>query len=85
MTLRILMKKAIAENFNTFFTELGPKLSSKIPHLLINFEHSLQRDYTSLVEKSMIHDELSQAPQTLKTKKSSRYDETISHDQFLSL
>ena len=55
-----------------------------IPHLLISFEHSLHEDYISL-EKPMTHDELNEALQTLKTKKSSGYDENISHYQFLSL
>ena len=59
-------------------------LTIYIPHLLIGFEHSLHEDYISL-EKPMTHDELNEALQTLKTKKSSGYDENISHYQFLSL
>ena len=55
-----------------------------IPHLLISFEDSLHEDYISL-EKPMTHDELNEALQTLKTKKSSGYDENKSHYQFLSL
>ena len=39
--LKFLDKKAIAENFNKFFSEIGPKLASKIPHSLIIFEHFL--------------------------------------------
>ena len=39
--LKFFDKKAIAENFNKFFSEIGPKLASKIPHSLIIFEHFL--------------------------------------------
>ena len=30
--LEFFDEKTIAENFNTFFSEIGPKLASKIPH-----------------------------------------------------
>ena len=63
--------KSIAENFNKFFSEVGPKLRSKIPHSLISFEHFLQGDYHSLEEKPIIDDELNEALQTLKTNRKS--------------
>ena len=71
-------KKTIAENFNNFFNEIEPKLASKIPHSLISFEHFLHGDYPSLEEKPITDDELNEALQTLKTKKSSGYDEISS-------
>ena len=37
--LEFFDKKTIVENFNKFFSEIEPKLASKIPHLLISFEH----------------------------------------------
>ena len=48
-------KKTIAENFNKFFSEFGPKLASKILHSLVSFEHP------SLEEKPIIDDELNKA------------------------
>ena len=59
--LELFDKKTIAENFNKFFSEIGPKLAFKIPHWLISFEDFLHSDYPSLEEK--------QALQTFKTKK----------------
>ena len=76
--LEFFDKKTIAENFNKFFSEIGPKLPSKIPHLLISFEHFLHGDYPSLEEKPITDDELNEALQTLKTKKRSGYDEISS-------
>ena len=84
-------KKTIAENFNKFFSEIGPKIPSKIPHSLISFGHFLHGDYLSFEEKPITDDELNEALQTLKTKKSYGFDEIssdvikhISH-QFLCL
>ena len=71
-------KRTIAENFNKFFSEIGHKLASKIPHSLISFEHSLHGDYPSLEEKPITDDELNEALQTLKTKRSSGYDKISS-------
>ena len=86
--LEFLIKKTIAENFNNFFSEIGPKPVFKIPHSLISFEHFLHGDYPSLEEKHITDDELNEAVEKLKTKKSSGYDEIsseISRYQFLSL
>ena len=71
-------KKGIAENFNSFFSEIGPKLVSKIPHPLINFEHFLHGDYPFLEEKPITDDELNEALQALKLKKRSGYDKISS-------
>ena len=76
--LEIFDKKTIAKIFNKFFSEIGPKLASKIPHSLISFEHFLHGDYPSLEEKPITDDELNEALQTLKTKKSSGCDEISS-------
>ena len=62
-------KKTIAENFNKFFSEIGPKIPSKIPHSLISFGHFLHGDYLSLEEKPITDDELNEALQKLKKKK----------------
>ena len=69
--------KTIAENFNIFFSEIGPKLVSKIPYSFISFEHFLHGDYPSLEEKPITDDELNEALQTLKTKKSSEISSDV--------
>ena len=76
--LEFFDKKTIAENFNKFFSKIGPKLASKIPHWLISFEDFLHGDYPSLEEKPITDDELKEALQTLKTKNSSGYDQIFS-------
>ena len=76
--LELFNNKAIAENFDKFFSEIKPKLASKIGHSLISFEHFLHGDYPSLEEKPITDDELNEALQTLKTKNSSGYDEISS-------
>ena len=64
--LEFFNNKIIVENFNKFFSEIGPKLASKIPHSLISFEHFLHGDYPSLEKKLITDDELNEALQTLK-------------------
>ena len=49
--LEIFDQKTMAENFDKSFSEVGPKLGSKIPHSLITLKHLLQVDYSSLEEK----------------------------------
>ena len=67
MTFSFFYKKTIAESFNKCFSEIVPKLASKIPHLLISFERFLHGNYSSLEEKPITDDELNEAFQTLKT------------------
>ena len=43
--LEFFNNKIIVENFNKFFSEIGPKLASKISHSLMSFEHFLHGDY----------------------------------------
>ena len=77
----IFDQMTVAENFNNFFSEIGPKLESKIPYSIISFEHFLQGDYQILEEKPVADDELNEAIKFLKSKKSSGCDE-ISSDVF---
>ena len=70
--LEVFDKKAVAETFNKFFSEIGPKFSFKIPHSLTSFEQFLHGD------SPWKNDELNEAPQTLKAKKSSEYDDIYS-------
>ena len=76
---QIFDKKAIAKNFNNFFNEIGPKLATKIPHSLISFQHFLHGNYPPLEEKPIADDELNEALQILKTRKSSGYDDIFSN------
>ena len=76
--LEFFDEKAIANYFNNFFSQIGPKLASKTPYLLIIFENVLHGDYPSLEEKPITDDELNESLQTSKTKKSSGYDEISS-------
>ena len=62
----IFDQMTIAENFNNFFSEIGPKLASKIPDSIISFEHFLQGDYQILEEKAVTDEELNEAIKTLK-------------------
>ena len=78
--LEFFDKKAIAENFNNFFSEIEPKLASEIPNSLISFDHFLHDDYPSSEKKPITDDQLNEALQILKTKKSSGYDEISSDD-----
>ena len=67
--LEFFDKKTIVEKFSKFSCEVGATLASKIPHLLISFEHFLHGDYPSLEKKPIRDDELNEALPTLKTKK----------------
>ena len=67
--LEIFDKKTIAKIFNKFFSEIGPKLASKIPHSLISFEHLLHGDYPSLEETHVTDEELNEALEILKRRK----------------
>ena len=49
--LEIFDQKIMAENFDKFLSEIGPKLGSKLPHSLITLKHFLKVDYPSLEEK----------------------------------
>ena len=90
MTLSFF-KKTKAEYFNKFFSEIAPKLPSKIPHSLISFEKILHGDYPSLEEKPITDEELNEALQTLKQRKPLDMMRFLlmlsntSHHQFLSL
>ena len=68
------LKKTKAENVNKFVSETGPKLTSKILHSSISFEHFLPNPRG----KTITDDGLNEALQTVKTKKSSGYDEISS-------
>ena len=64
-----------SKSFIKFFSEVGPKIVFKIPHSFISFEHFLHGDYPLLQEKPVTDGESNETLNTLKTTKSSGYDE----------
>ena len=56
--VEILDKKEIAENFNRYFVNVGPKLATTIPTTRKKFEDFLSGNYPTLNEYSLTYDEL---------------------------
>ena len=67
--------KTIAENFNTFFTNVGPKLAEKIPNVENHFTEYLTRSENQLENKELSFDEFEKAFKSLKRNKAAGYDE----------
>ena len=63
-------KKTIAEEFNSYFINVGPKLATKIPPSNTNFESYNPKITTSFLEKSLKEKEFKDAFFALKTNKS---------------
>ena len=63
-------KKTIAEEFNSYFINVGPKLATKIPPSNTNFESYLPNITTSFLEKPLKEKEFKDAFFALKTNKS---------------
>ena len=66
----ITYKKTIAEEFNSYFINVGPKLATKIPPSNTNFESYLPNITTSFLEKPLKEKEFKDAFFALKTNKS---------------
>ena len=67
--------KAIAANFNNFFTEIGPNLAKDIYPSLVTFETYLKRFHKNQKENDLTINELKEAFFSLKTNKSPGYDD----------
>ena len=67
--------KAIAANFNKFFTEIGPNLAKDIYPSLVTFETYLKRFHKNQKENDLTINELKEAFFSLKTNKSPGYDD----------
>ena len=63
-------KKTIAEEFNSYFINVGPKLATKIPPSNTNFESCLPNITASFLEKPLKEKEFKDAFFALKTNKS---------------
>ena len=69
----------IAEEFNKFFINIGPELSSKIPNVQNNFENYLNYVNTSIESSEITAQELKNSFSSLKINKSSGYDDISSN------
>ena len=65
----------IANEFNKFFINIGPKLAQKIPQLLKCFESYLNRVNSEMENKFTTIDELKETFYPLKTNKSADYED----------
>ena len=71
--------KSIAENFNSFFTHIGPKLASTIPETQRNFESYLDPSHNTYHNSCLTDKELKEAISSLKLNKSPGFDEINSN------
>ena len=67
--------KSIAENFNRYFTEIGPTLAKKVDSSSVNFHQYLEAYNITQPEKDLTVNELKDAFFSLKLNKSPGYDE----------
>ena len=63
-------KKTIAEKFNSYFINVGPKLATKIPPSNTNFESYVPNITTFFLEKPLKEEEFKDPFFALKTNKS---------------
>ena len=68
-------KDAIINNFNKYFTEIGPNLAKKIPSTNENCDQFLEGNYPSLHEENFTYDEIKTAIDSLKPNSSPGFDE----------
>ena len=68
----------IANGFNKFFTEIGPKLANSIPDSSKNFKDFMNISETTLQESVLQDEELQEAFDSLKSNKSPGFDEISS-------
>ena len=64
----------IANCFNKFFVDIGPKLASMIPKSQTKFDQYLNPHQTLMGEANLTDDEIKETLRSLKLKKSTGYD-----------
>ena len=69
----------IANCFNKFFVDIGPKLASMIPESQTKFDQYLNPHQTFMGEANLTDDELKEALRSLKPNKSPGYDNISSN------
>ena len=67
--------KDIAEEFNNFFTNVGPNVAKKVPNSSNSFTSFLNQTHSIMEKNSLSINELKEAFFSLKTKKSPGYDD----------
>ena len=73
--INIFDEETIATSFNKYFVNVGPNLASKIQCTDKKFEDFLTKSITILQRKDLSDNELKDAFYSLKTNKSSGYDD----------
>ena len=69
----------MANFFNKFFVDIGPKLASMIPELQTKFDQYLNPHQTFMGEANLIDDEVNEALRSLRPNKSPGYDNISSN------
>ena len=75
----IFDKKNIANEFNSYFTNVGPNLAAKIPHSEKHFSDYLSQSQNILSEEQLTMDEFREAFQAIKRNKACGFDEISSN------
>ena len=75
----ILDQEKIANCFNKFFVDIGPKLASMIPESQKKFDQYLNPHQTFMGEANLTDDEVKEALRSLKPNKSPGYDKISSN------
>ena len=71
----IFDERKIANKFNSFFTNIGSKLASKIPNASITFEYYINKPDSIKEIKELSMNELKDTFSSLKINKSPGYDD----------
>ena len=75
--VEIIEKKKIAKEFNKYFVNVGPKLTSLIPKSSKRIEDFLSGNYPTLNESPLTVKELKNTFSELKSNKSPGFDDVI--------
>ena len=76
---KIFDQGKIANCFNKFFVDIGPKLASMIPESQTKYDQYLNPHQTFMDEANLTDDEVKEALRSLKPNKSSGYDNISSN------
>ena len=77
--LEISHQEKIANYFNNFFVDIGPKLASMIPESQTKFDQYLNPHQTIMGKTNLTDDEVKEALRSLKPNRSPGYDNTSSN------
>ena len=77
--VELFYETKIAHEFNSFFTNVGKNLASKIPNASTSFEYCIKKSDFVMETKPLSMNELTDVFYSLKSNKSPGYDD-ISHN-----